>query len=171
MPWYARTAPPTIHEIYYTQEDIWILRGLMDILANTNSEAKENFQAVVREIEWIRWGVSSVIGGHGSPFRTSSSILGRAGACAQRRQRCGSRPPRRAIGVSGRPIAATPPFSPPPPNRSGCRPCAVCAGRAAPPAGSTHGCNPAGAPPPPGCAIHYCHPARSAASPRCAPWG
>ncbi|MFM8571489.1 MAG: hypothetical protein ACKOAU_07825 [Pirellula sp.] len=56
MPWYARTVPPTIHEIYYTQEDIWILRGLMDILANTNAEAKENFQAVVREIEWIRWG-------------------------------------------------------------------------------------------------------------------
>lgn len=56
MPWYARSTPPTIHEIYYTQEDIWILRGLMDILANTNAEAKENFQAVVREIEWIRWG-------------------------------------------------------------------------------------------------------------------
>ncbi|MFN5230421.1 MAG: hypothetical protein ACK41S_01695 [Planctomycetota bacterium] len=59
MPWYARTSPPTVHEIYYTQEDIWILRGLMDILANTNSEAKENFQAVVREIEWIRWGAKA----------------------------------------------------------------------------------------------------------------
>jgi hypothetical protein len=59
MPWYARTSPPTIHEIYYTQEDIWILRGLMDILANTNAEAKENFQAVVREIEWIRWGAKA----------------------------------------------------------------------------------------------------------------
>ena len=59
MPWYARSTPPTIHEIYYTQEDIWILRGLMDILANTNSEAKENFQAVVREIEWIRWGAKA----------------------------------------------------------------------------------------------------------------
>jgi hypothetical protein len=56
LPWYARSTPPTIHEIYYTQEDIWLLRGIMDILANTNSDAKENFQAVVREIEWIRWG-------------------------------------------------------------------------------------------------------------------
>lgn len=56
LPWFAKPTPPSIHEIYYTQEDIWLLRGLMDIIANTNSEAKENFQAVVREIEFIRWG-------------------------------------------------------------------------------------------------------------------
>jgi len=56
LPWFAKPTPPSIYEIYYTQEDIWLLRGLMDILANTNSEAKENFQAIVREIEFIRWG-------------------------------------------------------------------------------------------------------------------
>jgi hypothetical protein len=73
MPWYARSTPPTIHEIYYTQEDIWLLRGIMDILANTNSEAKENFQAVVREIEWIRWGAKA--------SRDAGSLSG-AGAAA-----------------------------------------------------------------------------------------
>lgn len=56
LPWFSKPTPPSIYEIYYTQEDIWLLRGLMDILANTNSEAKENFQAIVREIEFIRWG-------------------------------------------------------------------------------------------------------------------
>lgn len=56
LPWFGRTMPPDIHEIYYAQEDIWILRGLMDIIAQTNSGAKENFQAIVKEIEWIRTG-------------------------------------------------------------------------------------------------------------------
>jgi hypothetical protein len=56
LPWFTQPAPPTIHEIYYAQEDIWILRGLMDIIAQTNSGANENFQAIVKEIEWIRMG-------------------------------------------------------------------------------------------------------------------
>ncbi len=56
MPWFSRPSPPTIYEIYYAQEDIWILRGLMDIIAKTNAGANENFQAIVKEIEWIRTG-------------------------------------------------------------------------------------------------------------------
>jgi hypothetical protein len=57
LPWFSRQGqPPSIHEIYYAQEDIWVIRGLMDIIAQTNSDARENFQAVVREIEWIRTG-------------------------------------------------------------------------------------------------------------------
>lgn len=56
LPWFGQPKPPTIHEIYYAQEDIWLLRGIMDIIAQTNIEAKENFQAVVKEIEWIRMG-------------------------------------------------------------------------------------------------------------------
>jgi len=56
LPWFERTEPPNIHEIYYAQEDIWILRGLMDIIAQTNAGANENFQAIVKEIEWIRTG-------------------------------------------------------------------------------------------------------------------
>ena len=56
LPWFGRATPPDIHEIYYAQEDIWILRGLMDIIAQTNAGANENFQAIVKEIEWIRTG-------------------------------------------------------------------------------------------------------------------
>jgi hypothetical protein len=56
LPWFSNPKPPSIHEIYYAQEDIWVLRGLMDIIAQTNADAKENFQAIVREIEWIRMG-------------------------------------------------------------------------------------------------------------------
>jgi hypothetical protein len=56
LPWFNRAEPPDIHEIYYAQEDIWILRGLMDIIAKTNAGSKENFQAIVKEIEWIVTG-------------------------------------------------------------------------------------------------------------------
>jgi hypothetical protein len=56
LPWFSNVKPPSIHEIYYAQEDIWVLRGLMDIIAQTNADAKENFQAIVKEIEWIRMG-------------------------------------------------------------------------------------------------------------------
>ncbi|MFN7733439.1 MAG: hypothetical protein ACK5OB_16195 [Pirellula sp.] len=56
LPWFSNVKPPSIHEIYYAQEDIWVLRGLMDIISQTNSDAKENFQAIVKEIEWIRMG-------------------------------------------------------------------------------------------------------------------
>jgi hypothetical protein len=56
LPWFNRAEPPDIHEIYYAQEDIWILRGLMDIIAKTNAGAKENFQTIVKEIEWIVTG-------------------------------------------------------------------------------------------------------------------
>jgi hypothetical protein len=59
LPWFARPTPPTIHEVYYAQEDIWILRGLMDIIAQTNAGAQENFQAIVKEIEWIRTGAKA----------------------------------------------------------------------------------------------------------------
>lgn len=56
LPWFSNAKPPSIHEIYYAQEDIWVLRGLMDIISQTNADAKENFQAIVKEIEWIRMG-------------------------------------------------------------------------------------------------------------------
>ncbi len=59
MPWYSKPTPPTIHQIYYTQEDIWLLRGLMEIIKETNKEANENFQTSVKEIEWIRFGAKA----------------------------------------------------------------------------------------------------------------
>ncbi len=59
IPWYNDTSdsnPPTVGQIYYTQEDIWLLTGLLNIIRETNKEANENFQAIVKEIEFIRMG-------------------------------------------------------------------------------------------------------------------
>jgi hypothetical protein len=56
LPWYSRRNPPTVLDIYYTQEDMWLLTGLMEIIRATNAGAVENFQTKVREIEWIRMG-------------------------------------------------------------------------------------------------------------------
>lgn len=56
VPWYDKGTAPSILEIYYTQEDMWLLKGIMDIIRRTNGDARENFQTVVREIEWIRMG-------------------------------------------------------------------------------------------------------------------
>jgi hypothetical protein len=56
VPWYSPNATPSLLDIYYTQEDIWLLTNIMEIVKKTNGEARENFQAVVKEIEFIRFG-------------------------------------------------------------------------------------------------------------------
>ncbi len=55
-------AYPTTHEVLYTQENIWILEGLLNIIANVNKKANAlaNFQATVKEIEFLRIGRSAV---------------------------------------------------------------------------------------------------------------
>jgi hypothetical protein len=56
LPWYRYPVPPSVLDIYYTQEDMWLLTGIMEIIKATNAGAVENFQTKVREIEWIRMG-------------------------------------------------------------------------------------------------------------------
>jgi hypothetical protein len=56
LPWYNLREPPTVLDIYYAQEDMWLLTGIMEIIRATNAGAVENFQTKVREIEWIRMG-------------------------------------------------------------------------------------------------------------------
>jgi len=56
LPWYGMSTPPSVLEIYYTQEDMWLLTGIMEIIKATNGAAIENFQTKVREIEFIRMG-------------------------------------------------------------------------------------------------------------------
>lgn len=53
---------PTTHEVLYTQENIWILEGLLKIIAQVNARANAvaNFQATVKEIEFLRVGRSAV---------------------------------------------------------------------------------------------------------------
>ena len=55
VPWYNMPAP-SILEIYYTQEDMWLLTGIMEIIKKANGDARENHEAVVREVEYIRMG-------------------------------------------------------------------------------------------------------------------
>lgn len=47
---------PNIYQIVYTQENMWILEGLLRIIKATNGDAKANFQAAIKEIEFIRIG-------------------------------------------------------------------------------------------------------------------
>ena len=56
VPWYSKMQPPSILDIYYTQEDMWLLTGIMEIIKKANGGARENFQTVVHEVEWIRMG-------------------------------------------------------------------------------------------------------------------
>ncbi len=57
--WYnPKVAPETI-QICYTQEDLWILQGILEIIAETNAGARENFQAAIKEIDFIRFGKSA----------------------------------------------------------------------------------------------------------------
>ena len=56
IPWYSPTSSPSTADICYTQEDIWILAGILEVIKETNGKAKENFQAAIKEVEWIRIG-------------------------------------------------------------------------------------------------------------------
>ena len=55
-----RGPAPTVYEILYTQENMWILEGLMRIIAKTNEGSKANFQTSIKEIEFIRIGKPAV---------------------------------------------------------------------------------------------------------------
>ncbi|MDZ4851424.1 MAG: hypothetical protein SGI77_19210 [Pirellulaceae bacterium] len=56
VPWGGRTEPPSTLDICYTQENIWILKGILEVIKKTNGKAKENFQAPIKKVEWIRIG-------------------------------------------------------------------------------------------------------------------
>ncbi len=56
IPWYSPTSSPSTADICYTQEDIWILAGILEVIKETNGIAKENFQAAIKEVEWIKIG-------------------------------------------------------------------------------------------------------------------
>jgi hypothetical protein len=54
--WWGPTSVPSTLDILYTQESIWILKAILEVIKNTNGQVRENFQASVKEIEWIRLG-------------------------------------------------------------------------------------------------------------------
>jgi hypothetical protein len=54
--WYKPTQAPSTLDICYTQEDLWILAAILDVIKKTNGNAKENFQAPIKMIEVIKIG-------------------------------------------------------------------------------------------------------------------
>lgn len=58
--WHNKQKVPSTLEILYTQEDLWIIEGLMNIIKATNGDAQESFQAAIKEIEFLRIGKSAV---------------------------------------------------------------------------------------------------------------
>ena len=57
---------PTVYEMIYTQENMWVLEGLFNIIAKTNivpqtqRPATANVQAAIKEIEFIRIGAAAI---------------------------------------------------------------------------------------------------------------
>ncbi len=58
-PWWEATKVPSTLEILYTQEDIWILTAILKVIQLTNGQARENFQAPIKEIESIKLGAAA----------------------------------------------------------------------------------------------------------------
>jgi hypothetical protein len=56
FPW--RGSQPTTLDVLYSQENLWILRQLMQIVADVNGDAGQRFQAKIRGIERIAIGRS-----------------------------------------------------------------------------------------------------------------
>ena len=75
---------PSVLQILYAQEDLWILRSLMDIIAETNGDADAQYNAVVKEIDTIYLGADAGgidDGGEVKLFESSSqSGYGQSGA-------------------------------------------------------------------------------------------
>ena len=51
---------PTMLEILYAQEDLWVLRAIMQVIQRANENATARFNAAVKEIEWIRIGKKAI---------------------------------------------------------------------------------------------------------------
>lgn len=58
FPWRGRPDPPTTLEIYYSQENIWILKQLLGIVSDVNGGAQQRYQAKIREIKRLSIGRS-----------------------------------------------------------------------------------------------------------------
>lgn len=58
FPWRSSPDPPSTLEVYYSQENIWILKQLLQIVADVNGDARQPYQAKIREIRNIGIGSS-----------------------------------------------------------------------------------------------------------------
>ena len=62
FPWRSNGIAPTTLEVYYSQENIWILKQMLEIVANVNGDAEQSYQAKVKEITSIKIGKSVKFG-------------------------------------------------------------------------------------------------------------
>jgi hypothetical protein len=54
--WAQQGGAPTTLQVLYAQEDLWVLKNLMEIIKNTNDGATERHKAYIRKIESIQLG-------------------------------------------------------------------------------------------------------------------
>lgn len=79
FPW--RGQLPTTLDVYYSQENIWVLKQLLQIIADVNGDARQPYQAKIREIRKIGIGKSVKFGeGHiTKPGEGSRGMMGMMG--------------------------------------------------------------------------------------------
>ena len=58
FPWRSSGAPPKTLNVLYSQENLWILRQLMQIIADVNGDVAQRFQAKIHNINRIAIGSS-----------------------------------------------------------------------------------------------------------------
>ena len=73
FPW--RGGTPSTLEIYYSQENLWILRQLLEIIREVNGDAEQPYQAKIHEIAQIAIGksVSTTPGNISKPGQSASA--------------------------------------------------------------------------------------------------
>jgi hypothetical protein len=71
--WPPTAVTPTSNEICYTQESLWILEAILNVIKATNGSAKENFQAAIKQIEKISIGRFASGAGAASMFSSDGS--------------------------------------------------------------------------------------------------
>ncbi|MCO8121554.1 hypothetical protein NHH03_07390 [Stieleria sp. TO1_6] len=58
FPWRGTKDYPSELDVYYSQENLWILRQLLQIVATVNGDAKQSFEAKIHEIKKLAIGKS-----------------------------------------------------------------------------------------------------------------
>ncbi|MDM4018372.1 hypothetical protein [Roseiconus lacunae] len=58
FPWRGTKDNPSELDVYYSQENLWILKQMLQIIANVNGDAKQAFEAKIREIKAMGIGKS-----------------------------------------------------------------------------------------------------------------
>ncbi len=72
FPWRG-TLPSTL-EVYYSQENLWVLKQLLQIIAELNGDVRQPYQAQIHEIVKIGIG-SSVKGGSGTISKPGENVV------------------------------------------------------------------------------------------------